>query len=81
MPSSVEHQTKYQENLAYLNTGGAGGGALAASNTPWRRRSLSMQPFTLSRGLRHESTFTTCRLVLTDNVTDGYAVMLSIALF
>ena len=36
MPSSAEHQTKYQENRTFLDTGGAGGGGpLAASNGPW----------------------------------------------
>lgn len=35
MPSSAEHQVKYQENRTFLDTGGAGGGALASSNASW----------------------------------------------
>ena len=35
MPSSHEHQIKYQENRNFLDLGGAGGGPLAASNGPW----------------------------------------------
>lgn len=35
MPRSSEHRVKYQENRMFLDTGGAGGGPLAASNAPW----------------------------------------------
>ena len=35
MPSSAEHESKYRDNRTFLDTGGSGGGPLAASNAPW----------------------------------------------